>query len=446
MRLLQISYATVSEQRGQKRIWLEGGRLAKAGFSYGEGYTTTLDMDRRMLVLECNFMGDKQVSGRKRRGAEHHTPIVDICNADIAELVGTGGRVRVAFYPGRLEITLHHEELDRTLREERTLEAIRAGTLTTGTLCAGAGISTAAVHDGLRRGGLQAVCEWIVDVNGRYLEIADVNNHAVNDATRLVVGSIEELHDDDLTAVDVLNVSLPCNIHSRSGKSKRQLEIAEEDGSITSVFGLLKVVKATKPSIVISENVVEARDSAAYLMIRAELERLGYRLSERTLNADDAGTVENRERYWLIAVSKGLPAIQLDDLVPEQKAFARVGDLIEDTEEARGAFRTYAYLDEKEKRDIAAGKGFRQQIVSPDATRVGTVGRGYMRVRSTEPRLAGPDGTTRLFSVREHMRLKNIPEHLLQGCLPTIGHEAAGQSILYGHGVAIGNLAAQSLR
>lgn len=446
MSAMQISYAGVTEQRGQRRIWLEGGRLEKAGFAYGEAFTSTLNLDTKTLTLELHFMGDRQVSGRKRKNQDGYTPILDLCNADIAELVGGGERVRVAFYEGRIEISLHHEERDRLHREQRTRTHLGGGIVKTGTLCAGAGISTAALHDGLKAEGLQSQCEWMVDMEGRYLEIADQNNHAVSDRTRLVVGTLEEVEAKDLSEVDILNVSLSCTIHASCGKAKKGLAIAEEDSSITSMFGLVRIIKATRPSIVVSENVTEAMSSASYLMLKAELLRLGYRISETVLNSDQAGSIENRERYWFVAVSKGLPAVELENLMSEPRRFNTVGDVIEDTPETRSAFRHYDYLDEKEKRDRAAGKGFRQQIVTEAATQVGCVGRGYMKVRSTEPRLAGEEGKTRLFTVAEHARLKGIPEHLLAGLTGTIGHEAAGQSILYGHAVGIGKLTAKTLR
>lgn len=444
--LLQVAYAGVTDQRGQRRVWLEGGRLEKAGFRYGEAFVSTLDLDARKLILEVNFMGDRQVSGRKRKGQDGYTPILDLCNADIASLVGAGEKVRVAFYPGRIEISLHHEERARLHREARTRAHLDAGMVKTGTLCAGAGISTAALHDGLKASGLLSSCEWMVDMEGRYLEIADNANHSVTDKTRLIVGTIEEIEAKDLSEVDILNVSLSCTIHASCGKAKKGLAIAEQDSSITSMFGLVRVIRATRPSVIVSENVTEAMSSASYLMLKAELVRLGYRLSETVLNSTHAGSIENRERYWFVAVSKGLPAVQLEDLVPEPRQYAKVADILEDTPETRNAFRHYEYLDEKEKRDIAAGKGFRQQIVTEEAERVGCLGRGYAKVRQTESRLAGSEGKSRLFTVLEHARLKGIPEHLLAGTGWTIGHEAAGQSILYGHAVAIGKLTAKSLR
>lgn len=443
-KLLQISYAGVTEQRGQRRIWLEGGRLEKAGFAHGEAFTSTLNLTTRTLTLELNFMGDRQVAGRKRRNSDQYTPILDLCNADIADLVGGGERVRVAFYPGRIEISLHHEELMREHREARTKANLDAGCITTGTLGAGAGISTAALHDGLKHGGLQSECSWVVDMEGRFLAIADANNHAVTDKTRLVVATMEELETTDLSEVDILNVSLSCTIHASCGKAKKGIAIAEEDSSITSMFGLVRIIRATMPSCIVSENVTEAMNSAAFLMLKAELQRLGYRVSEAVLNSTHAGTIENRERWWFCAVSKGLPAVKLEDLVPELRQYHAVSEIIEDTPETRAAFRHFEYLDEKEKRDIAAGKGFRQQIFGVDAKSVGCVTAGYARIRSTDPKLAGEGGKSRLFTVLEHMRLKGIPEHLLKGCGVTIGHEAAGQSILYGHAVAIGKLTAST--
>lgn len=434
---LQVSYITVGESKGHRRIWLEGGRLHQAGFVAGAHFRVVMDESRNILTLALDDWGNRVVSGRKRPGGSHAS-IIDLVNDDISRFMGKAQRVRVRFTRQRIFITIHHEDRKRLLREARLRLSLQQQVLKTGTLCAGAGISTAALHEGFEATGLETVCEWVVDLDARYLEIADRNNPAIQPKTRLIVGSIEEIEAELLPAVDVLNVSLPCDIHSKAGKSKKKLATAEEDATITSVFGLLNVVRFVQPAVIVSENVKEAQFSAAYLMIKAELHRQGYVLNECILDDRHAGSIERRERYWFVAISSGLGDVQLGDLPALPRQFATVADLLEPIPETSDQFRHFAYLDAKELRDKAAGKGFRQQIIDTSAISVGTIGKHYQKARSTEPRLKGVDGMSRLFTVREHCRLKGIPESLLADTGATIGHEAAGQSILWHHATSIG--------
>lgn len=110
-------------------------------------------------------------------------------------------------------------------------------------------------------------------------------------------------------------------------------------------------------------------------------------------------------------------------------------------------WKPYSYLAEKEKRDIEAGKGFRRQLLTPDAPEIGTIGRGYSKARSTEPFILHPqdDQLSRLLTVAEHARAKTIPHHLVQGESATRAHEVLGQSVIHSAFAAVGSLIAKTL-
>lgn len=443
MKCFQTSYAGVADHKGSKRIWLESKRLASIGFNPGEAYSTILNLNDNTLTLYIDLFGQKRVVERKRKlkNGSSSIPVIDLCNSDVVDLVGDFSRVRVDYFPERIVISLHHEDVAEKSRVERTRRNLQEGKISTGTLCAGAGISTAAIHDGLASAGVKSSCSWLIDNEPQYLAIADRNNHAVSDDTRLFVASLEEVETNLLSPVDLLNVSLPCNIHASCGKAKKGLKAAEDDQSITSVFGLMNIVRAVQPTFIVSENVVEAQSSQSYAMIRAELKRSGYEISERVISGNEFGALENRVRYWFVATSKSMSNINLDDLTKRDGPFKTIGDVLEDNQE----FRTFDYLDEKEKRDIANGKNFRQVFVTPECNSVGTIPKGYARIRSTDPKLRGDAGTGRLFTVTEASKLRLIPTHLLDDCASTIGHEAGGQSISYPHGTSIGELIGSTL-
>jgi len=443
----QLIFRNVQQTEKGKRVWLEGGRLSACGFVAGARYRKTLDVQAKALKLELCIDGDMVVSGRKPRNGDVNapkTPIIDICSKEFADLIGESERVRITLNHGVILISLHHETIARIEREERWRKSVADGVITTGTLCAGGGISTAALHDGLAGDGVDSMlhpkCNWVVDIEQSYLDVADANNHAVEDETLIVVGSIEELDVSDLCPVNVLNVSLPCNIHASCGKAKKGLSAAEDDDTATALFGLVNVVRGVGAGAIVSENVIEARNSASYQLLRAELRRLDYVIHEFELDDVQAGSIEQRKRYWFCAISKGLEGFAPESLPSYPRKYDSISELLEPVSDDDAMFKEYSYLAEKEQRDIAAGKGFRQQLVTNVDKAVGCIGKGYNKVRSTEPRLAGKNGKSRLFTVIEACRLKLIPEHLLKGVLPTLGHEIQGQSILYGHAWGLGRL------
>lgn len=448
----QITYTKLGTTKGSPRLWLESLRLAACGFTAGAKYTVTLDLDARRVILRTDAAGDRVVSSRRRQlasGEERLTPIIDIAGASLRDAFAEGQRIRAVLGAGEITFDLAPVELAKETREARLRANLAEGTLQEATLCTGGGVSTWALKEGLAEGGVQAHVDWVVDRDGRYLEVASQNNPAVTDRTRLYEASLEEVETVALTPVDILQVSLPCTGHSNSGKAKRKLKAAEEHPTdALAVYGLLRILEAVQPSIVVSENVTQAANSASYAIIRAYLLAQGYNVTERILTGDDAGTIEHRDRYWLCAISSGLDAagFDLDALVPEPPQYATLGDLMEPVPADDQAWKDFAYLDSKAERDAAAGKGFARQLVDASSMKVGTIGRGYAKARSTEPFICRADGKQRLLTPVEHARAKGIPEQLVANTTATLAHEVLGQSILWPHALAIGRAIATHLR
>lgn len=460
MKPIQVSYTSVQDHKGS-RIWLEGLKLETAGFVKDTQYRVFYDIDQRSIDLivlpqeQCiDDTADRMksriltVSGRKKRNKDTITPIIDLCNADLLRVFGDATRVRADFYPGRITITIHHEEQNRIDRERMTREHIIEGTLTEGTFCAGIGVSTHALHKGLVQAGLQSRVEWIVDRERRYLQVAVDNNDAIDEDTAIFEASLEELQPELLGFVDMLSFSLPCTGHSISGKSKNKIAMAEEhERDATAVIGVLRAIHCINPSVLVSENVVEAQNSATYILLKAELKRLGYVVHELIMDEEDAGSFEARTRYWFVAVSEGLDSFDLTDLPKFNRNYHTLADFAEDIPIDDPMWSQNQYLKDKAVRDSEAKKGFAQrQLLDLTATKCGTIGRHYNKRRSTEPFVSAEGGLERLFTTHEHALAKGIPVHLVGDELATVAHEGLGQSILYNHGVLLGQRIGEGLQ
>lgn len=445
----QMSYTKLQSHRGRPRLWLEGGKLDSCGFAPGTAFRVELDLVSRQVRLRIDPNGDRTVSLRQRAlagGAVRRTTILDVADADFSDVLGgEGAKLCAVLRAGEIVFDLHPEERARTARESRTRQHLAEGYVTEATLCAGIGVSTLALKEGLESQGLDTRVDWVVDREGQYLDIAARNNPAITDETRLYEAALEEVDTAALTPVDVLQVSLPCTGHSNAGKAKRGLNQAEDHPTdALAVYGLLRILEKVNPSVVVSENVVNARESASYALVRAYLNAQGYAITEAILSGDDAGTIEDRDRWWFCAISRGLAeGFAMDALPAQPRVHETLGDVLEPVSAADPSWRAFDYLVDKAARDAAAGKGFARQLVTPASTTVGTIGRGYAKARSTEPFLVREDGLQRLLTPVEHARVKGIPEGLVQGESATVAHEGLGQSILYGHAKAIGQALAE---
>ncbi len=425
----QVSYTKVKDHKGSKRLWIEGVRLKDCGFEAGVYYDR--EFDSGVIKLTLNKGGAYKVSGRKK--SNKIVPIIDICKKDLEFDVGT--RVEVKFYCGAIIISAHHEDLSQERREKRLKDNIKSGTILEGSACTGIGVSALAIHESLEDAGFKASLSWVIEREGKYIQVASDNNPAVDPSTVLFEASLEEIKPELLTEVDLLSFSLPCTGHSKSGKTKNAISVAEAHPTdATAIFGIREVIRKSNPAVISSENVKEAKNSASYLLLKAELQRLGYVIFEYILNGKEAGTLEHRERYLFTAVSKGLSnLVDFLRIRPQKRQYENLGEVLETIPDTDPRWSDNEYLKTKESADIAAGKGFRRQLVNEKSVKVGCIGRHYNKRRSTEPFVVREDGKERLLTPLEHAKVKGIPEMLVDGVAVTTGHEGLGQSVLYPH-------------
>lgn len=424
----QISYTHIKEHRNGSRLWIEGAKLLTAGFARGQRYNRHIEGQKINLMLHPE--GEFVVSGRERNGVQ--IPIIDLSLGKYADQLPPGTRVRAIFQNGQINISIHHEDEAKTRREERFKENLADGQLLEASACTGGGISTMAVHQGVEDSGLKSSVAWVVDSELKYLQSAYEHVYAINDNTVFFEAKLEELETQFLSEVDVFSFSLPCSGFSKSGTSKHGLTPEEHEGG-TSLFGIMNILRAANPAIILSENVVEAKGSPMYVLMHQELKRRGYKIVETVLNSQDTGTFENRSRYWFMAYSSGLPASAFEsafELTPERK-YQQLFELL-DAKVPESMWADNQYLKDKQVRDLAAGKGFAtRQLLKGHEIKIGTIGRHYNKRRSTEPFIVNDAGQERLLTLAEHARCKSIPESLVARCNATTGHEILGQSIDY---------------
>lgn len=442
-----IAYLKLGQHRGTRRLWMQGQKLEDAGFEPGSRYRITRDPDSNTLNIEITEDGARTVS--KKRVGKKEIPVVDINNKVLAEMFNKSvERVCAVVTDKSIIIAIHPDDEAAAERYGRLIAKLHNNEpLAIGSVSHGGGIMDNALHQGLASSGVDARLAYAVEIEHKYLEASLRNNEVWDERSISVCAPMEEVDPRLLPKIDIYAGGIPCTGDSRSGKAKNKIAHAEEHESAGALFlAFLTIMKQGNPSVVVLENVPDYRHTQSMTVIRSALKQLKYQVHETILDGAEHGALEARKRFCMVAVTEGLE-FNWERLRPIRKKEARLGDVLDAIEDTDGMWRTYAYLDKKATRDKAAGKGFKQQLVTPDSTSVGTIGRGYQKGRSTEPFLASPTdpGKKRLLTPKEHARVKTIPEHLVEGLSNTIAHEILGQSVIHSAFVATGILIGNTL-
>lgn len=433
-----------TDKRGTPRVWLEGRRLAASGFSPSARYEIGIDEQRRTITLRLAANGDRIVSRRTKNDID--TPVVDIANARLLAAFDGIETLRVRFDHGVIVIAPSASDLRRLDRAARLRQRLDDGApIRVGSVSTGIGALALAMHDGLAAAGLESTLSFSIEIDEGYQERCAASNPCWRPDTIAIASPMQEVgYDLDLLAslpdVEILEAGIPCTAHSSAGRAKKKLAMPEDDPRAGHlVAGFLAIVAACNPAVVLVENVPQYMTSASFAILSNQLAEWKYDVRSTVLRGEEFGCLEHRDRMALVAVTPGVD-VDLETLAPATPPTPRLGDALDDFPADSPAWSTMSYLRDKEIRDRAAGNDFRMQIFDASSPSVSTIGRGYAKIRSTEPKVAHPDDPSllRQLTPAEHARIKGIPEALVAGIPQTTAHELLGQSVLYAPFHALG--------
>lgn len=442
-----IAYFQVGENKGAKRIWIEGRKLSESNFIPGCNISVVVDSSAKQVTVTVDESSSRVVSSRIKGGVAQ--PIIDICNATITQIFKTIRKIKAVFLKNKIIITVHPDEVARQRRLEQLNKKMSAKQpLTCGSIAHGGGIMDHAIHTGLQESGVNSFLGFGIEIERKYLECSLNNNPVWSEDSLAIEAPIQNVSVEDLPEVDIFVAGLPCTGASIAGKSKNKLVHAEEHTGAGALFiAFLNIIKKINPAIVVLENVPQYASTASMAVIRSTMETWGYDLHETILNGNVMGALEGRDRFVMVAVTKGM-ACALENITPVRQKESCLADVLETVDNQDPVWQKYEYLRIKEVNDKAAGKGFSMQILDSNATSCGTIGRGYSKIRSTEPKIAHPvnPDLMRQLSVSEHAKVKGIPLFLVDGCTDTVAHQILGQSVVYFAFQSVGRFLGQMVR
>jgi len=428
----------VSVNRGKPRIWIEGKKISPT-FEPGDRFSLEQDVSNKRITLKPTPEGQYTVSVRNRNNRSW--PLIELRGEDVSTVFEVEMSLRIIARKGKLTIEIHGRSKKSASRVSEFLSRlINKEAIEIGSIFTGAGILDRAIHQGLSDCGIKSYTKFIVEREGKYIEsLLSNQSDLFRDNSTIVHSSIEDVEFTGAMNIDVLLGSLPCIGASRAGASKKGLKAAELDSDSGAAFYYwLNFVQKLSPLCVVMENVIEYAKSMGMAVITSVLNTLGYDVKLTKLNGNDFGTIENRDRMAMVAISKELNAISdfdIDSIIPFKEREGSIKELLEPIANDDKRWKSYSYLADKQVRDAIAGKGFKRQLVNGCEHTIGTLRRLYHKGGSCDQFIKhenyAENGLTRLFTPVEHARLKGICEGLVKGSSDTIKHEMLGQSICF---------------
>lgn len=442
----------LGQNKGAPRLWLEGQQPERAGFAPGSRYKVEAKLERNMVVLSLADDGDRVVSRKEKAGKQ--VPVIDLNSQQVLSLFQGMDAVRVVMKESVIYIMPLASEVRKRRRIESLKKTLEAGEpITVGSLSHGGGVLSHAVHHGLREAGVESRLVFANDIRSELLEHASQHNDAWDSETRLIAAPLQEVAFDryvmeSLPEVHLLEMGLPCSGASVAGRAKRGLGMPEDHPEVGHlVAAAISVIAWVNPAVILFENVVQYGSSASMSILRSQLRDLGYNVHERQLEGKDWNCLENRKRMVMVATTEGID-FDFDLLIAPEPVTRTLAEVLEDVPDDDPRWSKMEGLRAKEERDKAAGKGFAMQIYGKEDDHVGTITKGYAKVRSTDPKIrceSNPE-LLRQLTPAEHARCKDIPPHLVEGLSNTIAHELLGQSIVYTPFVGVSRLVGEALK
>ncbi|MBB1390176.1 DNA cytosine methyltransferase [Shewanella sp. SG44-6] len=427
--------------RGLPRVYLDGVqngyKLINENINVGDSFSCKFSDKAIHLIFSDD--GDRIVSRRKK--GDTYLPLIDINSQELENIFDEGALLRITI-KNRVIVIKEHQQNAKIEKRNRALtnKIINGEAITIASLCHGGGVLDRAIHSGLQKAGIKSKLGMAVEIEPAYLESSIRNNTMLWHSDSIVIQSaIEDVtFSEKSEQYQLLSVGLPCLGASKAGRSKGKLTFAEDHDTAGAIFFYaLNAINYLNPAIVIIENVVDYEKTASFSVIKLVLNKLGYELHYRELNGMDFGAIENRNRMCLIAISKGLDIdFDIDSLNPTTIAGTKPLNSIIDTSIGPDSdkWRSFDYLVAKEISDKKAGKGFGRLMVTPEDTKVGVIGRGYAKCRSSETFLKHPsdESLSRIFTAEEHSKIKGVPVDLIHGISETVAHQILGQGVTFG--------------
>ena len=228
------------------------------------------------------------------------------------------------------------------------------------------------------------------ELGGKCIFTSEFNPHAQRAYEKnfgeVPFGDITKLNLNIVPQHDVLCAGFPCQPFSISGKMK-----GFEDTRGTLIYYVFQLIEQRQPSVVFLENVkhlVHHDGGRTLQTIVQHLEELGYRVSQKVLNASDFGVPQNRERIILI----GHRERQFNFNQVQKFSRCVLKDVLDTNADFEYLDEPYTILDRQTTQDSGLiFSGYRNKTIRKAGVRPGT--EHLSRVHKQPNRIYSSEGT-----------------------------------------------------
>lgn len=359
-------FTRVGNHRGSPRLWIEGARLAQAGFSPG----TPINF----IPLGTGFsitpgiLGENTISHRRSASSPlGRRPVLDVNNRSILAAIADYQEVKVHVSFGRLIVcpSIRATHIRRQIKSGPPWSVLE--------LFAGGGTLSQAFHDhSCFR--MVAAAEINPDYSDEYsARFPDVE---------ILAGDINHIHPSEYPFFSILAAGIPCTDFSRLGRhAKKTNAVIPELGSTGSLFlPVLNLVEQRYPLACVFEQVPEFRASAAGAIFVKRLKEIGYSVSEMTLDpVAEWGEPCSRKRWICVAtLSPGFTIVS-----PKTPFSGNIGDYLDepnddlDRSDCERIAATVAGLTSHAARKQAEGCNFKFKVIDRNSSSVPIITKSY---------------------------------------------------------------------
>lgn len=437
------SLIKIGVKNNNPRIWLENKlKLESSGFAPGVKFEISYEINK--LTLHVDLDGRRKVSQKIRNNSV--IPVLDINTNELNSIFKDyiGGKLLVRYFEQSIEINLDPATEAIKSREDAIKNKLsKSLNIDSVSLFTGSGFLDLAIKEGFAQQGIELNTLLAYELEEKYLDNGLKNNPALRNANSIAYG-IEWVHRFNLPKSDILIAGYPCVGFSKAGKSKNQIKSELDHGTAGNLFiYMINAILSVNPAIIVIENVPEANNSITFNILESILIKAGYKVEKKIVNSWEFGCIEQRKRVIFLAYSNGLN-LSLGSLKPpriESKERVTLSQFL-DSDIENIKWSSLEYFTNKEKRDKEQGKGFKMNLVTPESDRIGTLGKGYAKKRSTEPKLINCNNKNlyRLFTSSEHAKIKGFPPELVKNLPNTTAHEVLGNGVAAHPFIELGKL------
>lgn len=239
-------------------------------------------------------------------------------------------------------------------------------------------------------------------------------------------GDITKIKAEEIPPFDVLLAGFPCQPFSQAGLKKGFGDIRG-----TLFFDIARIVDHHKPKVVFLENVrnLRSHDKGNTLkVIIGTLEKLGYKVFHKVLNAKDFGLPQNRARIYIIGFKDDVNF----EFPIEPKTKTRLGDILEKEVDPKHTIsdKLWTGHQRRKKEHREKGNGFGYSLFNEESEYTSTISARYYKDGS-EILIEQKGKNPRKITPREAARLQGYPESYI---IPVSDMQAYKQ---FGNSVAV---------